>query len=114
MKIQLPKFKFEYKTLLNKVLSDMGLEVAFGGGAEFPLLVEESQNLYISRVIHKTFVDVNEKGTEAAAVTVVEIRETSAIDTPMLFSVDKPFLFVIREKMSNAIVFMGRVGNPEY
>jgi serpin B len=114
MKIQLPKFKFEYKTLLNQVLSDMGLGVAFGGGAEFPLMVEESQDLYISRVIHKTFVDVNEKGTEAAAVTVVEIRETSAIDTPMLFTVDKPFLFVIREKTSNAIVFMGKVGNPEY
>lgn len=111
--IQLPKFKFEYKTLLNQVLSDMGLGVAFGGGAEFPLMVEESQDLYISRVIHKTYVEVNEKGTEAAAVTVVEIRETSAIDTPMLFSVDKPFLFVIREKTSNALVFMGKVGNPE-
>lgn len=114
MKIQLPKFNFEYKTLLNQVLSDMGLGVAFRSGAEFPLLVEESQDLHISRVIHKTFVDVNEKGTEAAAVTVVEIRESSAIDTPMLFSVDKPFLFVIREKTSKAIVFMGKVGNPEY
>lgn len=111
--VQLPKFKFEYKTLLNKALANMGLGIAFTGGAEFPNLVEESQSLSISRVIHKTFIDVNEKGTEAAAVTVVEIRETSSAG-PVPFEVNKPFLFVIREKTSNALVFMGKVGQPEY
>ena len=112
--LQLPKFSFEYKTLLNDALINMGLGIAFSGAAEFPLMVEESQSLYISRVIHKTFVDVNEKGTEAAAVTVVEIRETSAgPGSAVPFVVNKPFLFVIREKTSNAIVFMGKVGEPE-
>lgn len=111
--LHMPKFKFEYRTLLNKALSNMGLSEAFGGGAEFPKLVEESNSLYISRVIHKTYVDVNEKGTEAAAVTVVEIRETAAVDS-VYFVLNKPFLFVIREKTSNAIVFMGKVGNPGY
>ncbi len=115
LNLHMPKFKFEYKTLLNKALSNMGMGVAFGGGAEFPLMVEESQDLFISRVIHKTFVDVNEEGTEAAAVTVVEIRETSAVPgSGVSFILDKPFLFVIREKTSNAIVFMGKVGKPEY
>lgn len=111
----LPRFKFEYKTLLNDVLSDMGLGVAFSAGADFPNMVEESDDLYISRVIHQTFVDVNEKGTEAAAVTVVEIRELSAgPGSGIPFIADRPFLFVIKEKTSNALVFMGKVGDPVY
>ncbi|MBE0652699.1 MAG: serpin family protein, partial [Bacteroidales bacterium] len=112
--LHMPKFTFEYKTLLNDALKNMGLGVAFSGSAEFPLMVQESKNLNISRVIHKTFVDVNEKGTEAAAVTVVEMRETSVGpgDSRISFIVDKPFLFMIREKTSNSIVFMGKVENP--
>lgn len=111
--IHIPKFKFEYKTLLNDALSDMGLGIAFTPAADFSDMVNESNSLCISRVIHKTFVDVNEKGTEAAAVTVVEIIETSA-GPGTEFVIDQPFLFVIREKTSGAIVFMGKVGNPEY
>jgi len=109
--LKMPKFKYEFKTLLNKHLTNMGLGVAFGGGAEFPLMVEESNDLSISRVIHKTFIDVNEEGTEAAAVTVVEIRETSA-GNDYTISIDKPFIYVIREKTSGALVFMGKVGRP--
>jgi serine protease inhibitor len=110
---EMPKFKYEYKTILNKPLIDMGLGIAFGGNAEFPLMVNETNDLFISRVIHKTYIDVNEKGTEAAAVTVVEI-ETTSIGPSKNFKVDKPFLYIIREKTSNAIVFMGKVGDPEY
>ena len=112
--LQMPKFKYEYKTLLNDPLTAMGLGVAFTGAAEFPYLVEETNDLFISRVIHQTFIDVNEKGTEAAAVTVVEIRETSVPEEPPLLKLDRPFLYVIREKTSNAIVFMGKVGRPVY
>ena len=111
LNIHIPKFKYEFKTLLNEPLINMGLGVAFGGGADFSLMVRESRDLFISRVIHKTFIDVNEKGTEAAAVTVVEIRETSA-GPGTEFVVDKPFVYVIKEKTSGAIVFMGKVGNP--
>ncbi len=116
IKLHMPKFKFEYESLLNDVLKETGLGVAFTDKAEFPLMVGESDDLYLSRVIHKTFVDVNEKGTEAAAVTAVEVGVTSAgPDTSVIsFIVDKPFLFVIREKTSNALVFMAKVGKPEY
>ncbi len=111
--LNMPKFKYEFKTLLNDHLINMGLGVAFSGGAEFPLMVEESQDLFISRVIHKTFIDVNEEGTEAAAVTVVEIRETSSGGGPLSVTIDRPFLYTIREKSSGALVFMGKVGKPE-
>lgn len=110
--LRMPKFKYEFKTLLNDHLKNMGLGVAFGGGAEFPLMVEESQNLYISRVIHKTFIDVNEEGTEAAAVTVVEMELTSIGDNSISITIDRPFIYVIREKTSGALVFMGKVGRP--
>lgn len=111
--LEMPKFKYEYKTLLNEALINMGLDIAFSGNAEFPLMVNESIDLAISRVIHKTYIDVNEKGTEAAAVTVVEMEYTS-IGEPDKITVDRPFLYIIREKTSNAIVFMGKVGDPEY
>jgi len=110
--LNMPKFKYEFKTLLNDHLTNMGLGVAFGGGAEFPLMVEESQDLYISRVIHKTFIDVNEEGTEAAAVTVVEMVNTSVGDGPLSVTIDRPFLYTIREKTSGTLVFMGKVGRP--
>jgi len=64
-------------------------------------------------VIHQTFIDVNEKGTEAAAVTVVEISFTS-VQPETSFIVDRPFIYAIREKNTGALLFMGKVGNPEY
>lgn len=114
VQLTMPKFKFDYRTLLNHPLSAMGLDIAFSGGADFSLMVEETKDLYISRVIHQTFVDVNEKGTEAAAVTVVEIRETSGTGGTIPVIIDRPFIFVIREKTSNSLVFMGKVTNPSY
>jgi serpin B len=112
----LPKFKFEYKSLLNEHLKSMGMEVAFDGRADFSSMIQEPADLYISRVIHKTFIDVNEKGTEAAAVTAVEVGYTSVGpgDQTIQFIVDQPFIYAITEKTSNAVVFMGKVGNPEY
>ncbi len=115
VRLEMPKFKHDYKVLLNQPLSNMGLDIAFSGSAEFPDMLEGTSNLAISRVIHQTFIDVNEKGTEAAAVTVIEMEHTSAGGggSARLIRLDRPFLYVIREKTSNAIVFMGRVGNPE-
>jgi serine protease inhibitor len=113
VELQMPKFKYEYKTILNDPLIDMGLGVAFTENAEFPLMINETSDLAISRVIHKTYIDVNEKGTEAAAVTAIEMVLTS-VGEEEIVKVDKPFLYIIREKTSNAIVFMGKVGNPEY
>ena len=68
----------------------------------------------ISRVIHQTFIDVKEEGTEAAAATIVEMIETSAGGGPTLFRADRPFLYVIKENSTGAFIFMGKVGNPLY
>lgn len=107
----IPKFKFAYEKELNEVLKEMGLAVAFDTDqADFSNIIED-MDLYISNVKHKTFIEVNEKGTEAAAVTSVEIRMTS-IGPSNQFIADRPFLFVIREKYTNSILFMGRVEDP--
>jgi serine protease inhibitor len=113
--VTIPKFKFGYKELLNNPLKNMGLGNAFSGNADFTG-INPGGDLCISRVIHQSFIDVNEKGTEAAAVTVVEITYTSAgpPDDKTFFTADHPFVFVIREKTSNAILFIGKVGNPVY
>jgi len=112
VQIELPKFNYDFKDLLNDPLINLGLGVAFGGGADFSRITPGG-GLYISRVIHQTFIDVQEEGTEAAAATIVEIREISA-PVPTIFKADSPFLYVIRENSTSAIIFMGKVGKPEY
>ncbi len=108
--IYIPKFTFSYKKKLNDPLIDLGLGVAFSGNADFSG-INPDLDLYISEVRHKTFIKVDEKGTEAAAVTSVEIRYTSA-GPEYTFLLDRPFLFVIKEKYTGAILFIGRVSNP--
>ena len=112
IQIVLPKFTYDFKDLLNEPLIELGLGVAFGGGADFSNITPGA-SLYISRVIHQTFIDVQEEGTEAAAATIVELRETSAI-IPTQFIANKPFLYVIKENSTSAILFMGKVGRPQY
>jgi serine protease inhibitor len=108
--LHFPKFKLEYEIELNDALSALGMAVAFQGGlADFSRITGD-RSLYIHLVKHKTFVEVDEKGTEAAAVTVVEIRETSAGPGDEIFMrVDRPFLVVIRERSSDALLFMGKI-----
>lgn len=108
--VQVPKFKFEYENLLNDELDNMGMGVAFSDFADFSG-INGTGNLFISRVIHKSFVEVNEEGTTAAAVTAVEVGYTSVITEPV-FHVDRPFVFAIRETTTGALVFIGRVQNP--
>ncbi len=112
IQIELPKFTYEFKDLLNDPLINLGLGVAFTGAADFSRITPGA-SLYISRVIHQTFIDVQEEGTEAAAATIVEIRETSA-PIPTIFKANKPFLYVIKENSTGAIMFLGKVGKPEY
>jgi len=113
--LELPKFKLEYKLTLNAVLKKLGMGVAFEPGqADFSRIVDDV-DLFISKVLHKTFVQVDEEGTEAAAVTVVEMRYTS-IEPPArtAMRVDRPFMFVLRERQSGTILFMGKILNPEW
>jgi len=115
--LYLPKFELEYKIKLNDVLTALGMGIAFNMyNADFTRMYESEeydQNLYISQVLHKTYVKVDEEGTEAAAVTVVEMTLTSAQpDTPVVMRIDHPFVFLIRDHHSNTILFMGKIINP--
>lgn len=114
VKIELPKFTFKYKKKLNEVLKDMGMNIAFDRQkADFSNINDAAgKELYISRVKHKAFVQVNEQGTEAAAVTAVVVGVTSAGPSFESFKADHPFVFAIKEKSTNALVFMGRVMEP--
>lgn len=107
MDLWLPKFTLEYKEILNAALKAMGMGVAFGDQADFSRM-SAAARLAISRVIHKTFIDVNEEGTEAAAVTAVEMRNTSVGDRVSM-RVDRPFVFAIREHHTSAVLFIGKI-----
>jgi serpin B len=110
----LPKFKLEYEKSLRSVLTDMGMGVAFKPNeADFSNMYAGAQDLYISEVKHKTFVQVDEEGTEAAAVTSVEIGVTSAPVDEIVMRVDRPFIFSIRENQSGMILFIGKVTRPQ-
>ena len=115
--VKLPKFKFKFFRLLNQDLKDMGMSIAFDPfNADFGG-INPDEKLYISRVLHKTFIDVSEEGTEAAAVTAVEISFTSIDPSPptaTFFVVERPFIFSIQENSSGTILFMGKVNRPKY
>jgi serpin B len=109
--LSLPKFTLEYDLTLNEVLKALGMGVAFSPDEADFTKMRRSRDLYISKVKHKTFVEVNEEGTEAAAVTSVEIGVTS-IGGGFVMRVDRPFVFVIRENRSQTILFMGKIVEP--
>ncbi|MGE3805548.1 MAG: serpin family protein [Gemmataceae bacterium] len=111
--VSLPKFKTTAKFELAPVLSKMGMPSPFSDRADFSGMNGGKESLFISNVIHQGFVDVNEEGTEAAAATAVVIRPTSAaIDRPVVFRADHPFLFLIRDHTTGSILFLGRLSDP--
>ena len=108
----MPKFKFSYEKLLNNQLKSMGMTDAFEDYLANLSGISESQ-LYVDFVKQNTFVEVNEEGTEAAAVTTIGINLTSAgPQNPPTFIIDKPFVFAIRERTTNTLLFAGQVLNP--
>ncbi len=109
--VAVPKFKTEYEVSLNEALSSLGMGEAFTGAADLTGM-NENGNLFISDVKHKSYIDVNEKGTEAAAVTSVEIKLTAIMD-PITFIADRPFLYTIRDGKTGSILFMGVFDTPE-
>lgn len=108
--LSLPRFKYEYKRRLNDDLTNLGMGVAFN-----PMLADFSnmsdQELFISFVLHQTFIETNEEGTEAAAATIVGMELTSVPNTRVV-NVNRPFLYFIRETTTGTIVFMGQVTDP--
>ncbi len=107
--VHLPKFKLEYEKELNEILKAFGMDKAFSGGFDNMVKVDSSANPYISLVKHKSFIEVSEEGTEAAAATIVEIVDESM---PTTFMANRPFFFVIRDDRNGTILFMGKVADP--
>jgi serpin B len=112
--VMLPRFKLEYETKLNDALKALGMEVAFDRDrSEFRELIDLGpERAFIKEVRHKTFVEVNEEGTEAAAATSVEIGLT-CVQEEFNMVVDRPFFFAIRDNQTGALLFAGAVVNPE-
>ena len=108
--VGLPKFTLEYETNLNKVLSNMGMPTMFSDAADLSKIAAPAGKLRVGFVKQNTFVAVDEKGTEAAAVTTIGIEVTSVPVYPE-FICNRPFLFIISEKQSNTILFAGKIVN---
>ena len=119
----MPKFKLETNYEMNRTLQAMGMVRAFKyaaepNGAQFDGMCaspDPEHKLYISKVLHKAFVEVNEKGTEAAAATAVLMPPPSRplmVPFTPTFRADQPFLFLIRDRQTGCILFLGRMMNP--
>jgi serpin B len=110
--VYLPRFTMTSQFQMNEVLKSMGMPSAFAPDAADFSGMDGKRDLFISAVIHKAYVDVNEEGTEAAAATGVVMGITSVQITPE-FRADHPFVFLIRDNRTGAILFVGRVANPK-
>jgi serpin B len=114
VELSLPKFKLECEFSLSSALKQLGMPKAFSAGAEFGGMTSEAE-LRISDVVHKAFVEVDEKGTEAAAATgvIMATRAAPIASQPKVFRADHPFLFLIRQQQSGAVLFLGRFSEPQ-
>jgi len=111
VRLTMPKFEFDSSFGLKKTLTEMGMPVAFSAGADFSGMTG-NKNLFISDVIHKAFVSVDEAGTEAAAATAVIMELTAMPEMPVEVTLNRPFIFLIRDIETGAILFVGRVMSP--
>jgi serpin B len=109
--LSMPRFEFESQFRLSRALASLGMEEAFTAAADFSGMTG-SRDLFISEVVHKAFVSVDEEGTEAAAATAVIMDLTSAPAEVVEMTVDRPFLFLIRDVHTGALLFLGRVVDP--
>jgi serpin B len=115
MNFDMPRFKFTTSLQLRKSLISLGMRTVFAG-ATADLSGMSEEHLSVSEVIHQTFIEVDEKGTEAAAATAVVTRGYASVvatPDPISIHVDRPFMFVIRDNRTGVILFLGRVSEPE-
>ena len=111
--LYLPRFKLEWGQKLNDVLTSLGMGIAFEPGVADFTEMYEGGGVWISEVKHKSFIEVNEEGTEAAAATVVVMAE-SGEPMGLEIMINRPFLFMIRENVSGTILFIGKIVDPGY
>ncbi len=110
--LALPKFKFSAEFKLNEPLVRLGMVDAFDANKADFSGMDGTRSLFISSVLHKAFINLDEKGTEAAAATAVVVGLTSMPSETVELKIDRPFLFLIQDKPTGEILFMGRVVNP--
>lgn len=108
--LRMPKFELDYKITMNQILKDMGMPAVFVPGSLEN--IQEGYDLFVSSVIHQTYIDVDEVGTEAAGVTVIGIETTSVGDPGPEMFVNRPFLFFIRDRVNNNVLFSGKIIDP--
>jgi len=112
VQVSLPRFKMTSEFSLAETLGSMGMPDAFSAKADFSGMTS-NRELFISAVVHKAYVEVNEEGTEAAAATGVTMQLTSIPAPPPVFKADHPFVFLIRDNQTGSILFIGRTANPK-
>ncbi|MCP4441407.1 MAG: serpin family protein [Aureispira sp.] len=112
--VRLPKFKIETPTmnLSNAFKEKLGMKIPFEGGADFTKMIRLA-DIFIGNIFHKAMIEVNEQGTEAAAVTVVTMEGRGMAPKPLMFNANRPFMYLIKESSTNSILFMGQVVNPK-
>jgi serpin B len=112
IQLSMPKFKIETDFSVVKPMQELGMTDAFNPEAADFSGMDGSHNLYISQILHKAFISVDEKGTEAAAATAVLMERTMAGEEPIQVVINRPFIFIIQDKISGAILFIGRLVSP--
>ena len=109
----LPRFAYAADLTLSDTLSNLGMPLAFSESeADFSGMVETPPHLYISSVLHKAYLEVDETGTQAAAATAIEVEVGQENSLPEVMRVDRPFIFLIRDTEQGAILFLGCLVNP--
>ena len=113
--VAIPKFKFTTSsTSLKAVLAALGMTAPFSDTADFPG-IDGTRLQYIQDAIHKAFVAVDERGTEAAAATaVIIVQKGVIIPSPVAFTADRPFIFLIRDNVTGSVLFVGKLVNPVF
>lgn len=113
LNIKMPKFELKFETSLNGILADLGIKTVFGKNADLSKML--SGNISVTDTIHKTYIKVDEKGTEAAAATGIGVGVTSLgpVEEPLDFFLDKPFSYVIFDTKNGEVLFMGRYAYAE-
>src|SRR6056297_1716378 len=112
VKISIPKFNMDSEFNLKDLFQELGMKEAFSGDADFSGMTEKPK-LFIDEVIHKSTINVNEEGTEAAAATAVIMRRTAVLIENVTFKANRPFIYAIKNTNDGSIYFLGKVVNPE-